>query len=504
MTQDVAAASYDDVPPAFPDINLDGAVALGAGAQVRHGSSEAAQVGSQVVVVRERSLAVGRLHRLFDEGSLRVIPSPTRTAVAVGIGHIAGREVIAFATDPTQQGGALDALACRSITQAYDVASQHRAPVVGIWHSGGARVDQGFRALDGVGAVFRAMTVASGVIPQLSLVLGPAAGGAAYGPALTDLVVLGPDARVFVTGPNVVQSVTGERVDMNDLGGPDVHAKSSGLAHLVANTEDSAFDLTRAITQMLGAQGRFGPTTDIELADLLPDRPQRAYDVRPLVSRILDAPGIELQPRWAPNIVTTLGRFAGRTIGVVANNPLRLAGCLDSRAAEKAARFVRMCDAFGVPLLQLVDVPGYLPGTNQEWTGIVRRGAKLLHAYAAAVVPRVTVITRKAFGGAYIAMNSYSLGATQVFAWDGAEVDVMGPVAAVRLLHRKRLEATSEEQRQAVEDELVTEHRARAASLLGDAASIRVIPAAMTRTSVLTAFLSAGQSHRGRNANIPL
>ena len=300
-------------------------------------------------------------------------------------------------------------------------------------------------SLHAVGQVFAAMTRASGKIPQISVVLGPAAGGAAYGPALTDIVILGPAGRIFVTGPDVVRSVTGEDVDALRLGGPEPHGRRSGVVHVVADTDDAAYSSARKLAALLGDQGTLDVSAveDRDLAHLLPASPKRAYDVHPLVNAVFDKAGVELHPKWAPNVVTALGRFGGRTVGVIANNPLRLGGCLDSASAEKAARFVRMCDAFGVPLIVLVDVPGYLPGVGQEWDGVVRRGAKLLHAFAECVVPRVTLVTRKTYGGAYIAMNSRSLGATKVYAWPTAEVAVMGAVAAVRIIHRRKLAEVS-------------------------------------------------------------
>jgi acetyl-CoA/propionyl-CoA carboxylase carboxyl transferase subunit len=245
---------------------------------------------------------------------------------------------------------------------------------------------------------------------------------------------------------------------------------------------------------------------DIDLAALLPESPRRAYDAHPLINGVLDGPGVELHPRWAPNVVTTLGRLGGRTVGVVANNPLRLGGCLDATSAEKAARFVRMCDAFGVPLVVLVDVPGYLPGVGQEWDGVVRRGAKLLHAFAEATVPRVTLVTRKAYGGAYIAMNSRSLGATRVFAWPGAEVAVMGAVAAVRILHRRTLAAAPADQRHELEAELAAEHE-REAGGLARAQELgvidEVIDPAKTRQAIAQAIAAAAPV-RGQHGNIPL
>jgi acetyl-CoA/propionyl-CoA carboxylase carboxyl transferase subunit len=319
---------------------------------------------------------------------------------------------------------------------------------------------------------------------------------------------MGPAGRVFVTGPDVVRSVTGEAVDMDRLGGPEPHGRRSGVVHVVAPTEDDAYAEARRLAWLLGDQGELdlAAVEDRDLGGLLPESVKRAYDVHPLVDAILDEPGLELHPRWAPNIVTALGRFGGRTVGVVANNPLRLGGCLDSSSAEKAARFVRMCDAFGVPLVVLVDVPGYLPGVGQEWDGVVRRGAKLLHAFAEAVVPRVTLVTRKTYGGAYIAMNSRSLGATRVFAWPGAQVAVMGAVAAVRILHRRKLSEVPEDLRPQVELELAAEHEIIAGGI-EKAREIGVVdevvePGATRRA--LAAAIAAAPQRRGAHGNIPL
>jgi acetyl-CoA/propionyl-CoA carboxylase carboxyl transferase subunit len=397
---------------------------------------------------------------------------------------------------------------CIAVADAYDVAIRRGAPVIGIWHSGGARLAEGVASLDGVGRIFTAMTRASGRVPQISVVLGPAAGGAAYGPALTDVVILGPHGRVFVTGPDVVRSVTGEDVDMLRLGGPEPHGRRSGVVHLVTSTDEQALAQAREVTALLAHPGHLCDVEQRPLGELLPESPRRAYDVHPLVDQVLDAPGIELHPRWAPNIVTTLGRFGGRAVGVIANNPMRLGGCLDATSAEKAARFVRMCDAFGLPLIVLVDVPGYLPGVGQEWDGVVRRGAKLLHAFAEAVVPRITVVTRKAYGGAYIAMNAKSLGATKVFAWPTAQIAVMGSVAAVRILHRRKLAEATPEALPALEQELAAEHDQLTGGL-GRAVELGVIDAVVaperTRAVIADALRSAGPVDvRGRHGNIPL
>jgi acetyl-CoA/propionyl-CoA carboxylase carboxyl transferase subunit len=455
---------------------------------------------------------MARLEALFDTGSVRLLLPADTSGVLAAEGVIGGMAAVAFASDPKFQGGAMGTAGCAAIVTAYDRALAIGAPVLGLWHSGGARLREGVESLHAVGTVFAAMTRASGKVPQISIVLGAAAGGAAYGPALTDLVILSDQGRIFVTGPDVVRSVTGEDVDMARLGGPEPHSRRSGVVHVVAPTDGAAIRTARELALLLGSQHNddedvASPSlADIDLGALLPESPRRAYDVHPLIAGILDGPGIELHPRWAPNVVTTLGRLDGRTVGVIANNPLRLGGCLDATSAEKAARFVRMCDAFGVPLVVVVDVPGYLPGVGQEWDGVVRRGAKLLHAFAEASVPRVTLVTRKAYGGAYIAMNSRALGATRVFAWPGAEIAVMGAVAAVRILQRRALAAAPADKRHELEAELAAEHE-REAGGLARAQELgvidEVIEPAKTRQALAEAIAVAAHV-RGRHGNIPL
>ena len=451
-----------------------------------------------------------RLLALFDEGSLRLLSDEDESGALAGVGRVEGMPVVAFASDPRVQGGAMGGAGCAHIVHAYEHAIRERLPIVGIWHSGGARLAEGVESLHGVGRVFAAMTRASGLVPQVSVVLGAAAGGAAYGPALTDIVILSEAGRIFVTGPDVVRSVTGEEVDMASLGGPEPHSRRSGVVHMVAKDDTTALVQARRVATLLGHQGRVrvDDVADADLADVLPDSPRRAYSVLPLVRGLVDDAEnlVQLHPRWAPNIVTALGRLGGGTVGIIANNPLRLGGCLDATSAEKAARFVRMCDAFGVPLIVVVDVPGYLPGVGQEHDGVVRRGAKLLHAFAEATVPRVTVVTRKAYGGAYIAMNSRSLGATKVFAWPTAEIAVMGPVAAVRILHRRKLAAVPAQDRHTLETELAAAHekitggldRARDLGVID-----QVIQPGDTRTAIARAIAGATPA-RGAHGNIPL
>ncbi|MFI7426462.1 acyl-CoA carboxylase subunit beta [Micromonospora sp. NPDC049836] len=451
-----------------------------------------------------------RLGHLFDPDTMAVFRPADDAGVAVATGRIAGAHAVAYCTDATRMGGALGARGARNIIEAIDLALHRRCPVVGLWHSGGAKLADGIESMDGVGQMFAAMIRASGRVPQLSVVLGPAAGAAAYGPALTDLIILSAaHGRLFVTGPDVVRRVTGEQVDMETLGGAGTHSRSSGVVHVVADSEADAYQRARRFTALFARPGVFDRGAIAEPRDLralLPETSRRAYDVRPLVRVIVDRDFEELQPRWARNIVTGLGRLGGRTIGVIANNPLYKGGCLDSLSAEKASRFVRMCDSFGVPLLVLVDVPGYLPGVGQESGGVVRRGAKLLHAFGESVVPRVTLITRKSYGGAYIAMNSRSLGASAVLAWPDAEVAVMGAQAAVEVLHRKALAAASDEERPALLTQLIAAHEVAAGGLdrgLSLGVVDEIIDPADTRRRVAEA-IAAAPAGRGHHGNIPL
>lgn len=450
-----------------------------------------------------------RFANFFDDGAFTTITPDDDSGVLVAVGRVLGTHVVAFATDATVMGGAMGRVGMRAIETAYDRAFADSAPIVGLWHSGGARLAEGVLSLDAVGRVFAAMTRISGKVPQISVVLGPAAGGAAYGPALTDLVIMAPAGRIFVTGPEVVRSVTGEEVNMEVLGGSEPHGRRSGVVHITTESEQDALDEARRLANLLGHQGSLDMNRieDVDLGALMPDSARRAYDVHPIVEAFCDADTfVELHARWAPNIVVGLGRLGGRTVGIVANNPMRLGGCLDSASAEKAARFVRMCDAFAVPLVVLVDVPGYLPGLGQEWEGVVRRGAKLLHAFGECVVPRVTVVTRKSYGGAYIAMNASSLGATRVFAWPNAEVAVMGSVAAVRILHRRRLAEVPEDARAQVELELAAEHEVISGGI-AKAIEIgvvdEVVEPARTRRAVAQVLLDTPAA-RGQHGNIPL
>ena len=450
-----------------------------------------------------------RIARLLDGGKFEFLIPRTDCGMVAVTGDIKGNKVVVFASDATIKSGALGVEGSKVIVTAYKAAMGAQVPIIGIWHSGGARLSDGVASLDAFGEVFQSMISASGRIPQLSLVLGPTAGGGAYGPALTDIVILSPEGRIFVTGPDVVKSVTGEDTDMAVLGGPEAHRKNSGLAHIIAADEDEAIADIRTLTDLFSNQGFMNAEVkDIDLAAFVPQSKVRTYEVHPLVEAILDtdAEHIELLSMWAPNMTTVLGRLGGATVGVLASNPAHIAGALDAAAGEKAARFVRTCDAFGIPLIVIADVQGFLPGAGQEWEGAVRRGAKLLHAFGEAVVPRVTLITRRAYGGAYVAMNSKALGATRVFAWPNAEVSVMGAVAAVRVLHRRILADLPAEQRESMELELAAEHEkisggvTRAVEI---GAVDEIIEPAKTR-SALAKVIAQAPHRRGAHGNIPL
>jgi len=450
-----------------------------------------------------------RIARLVDEGKFEFLIPRTSCGVIAVTGLVKGNKVVIFASDATVKSGALGVDGSKVIVSAYKAAMGAQVPIIGIWHSGGARLSDGVASLDAFGEVFQSMISASGRIPQLSLVLGPTAGGGAYGPALTDVVVLAPEGRIFVTGPEVVKSVTGEDIDMALLGGPEAHKKNSGLAHIIAPTEQAAFDDVQDLTALFANHGFMNPSVkDIDLSTFVPNSTVRSYEVHPLVDAILDqeTEHIELLSMWAPNMTTIIGRLGGATVGVIANNPAHLAGVLDAAAGEKAARFVRTCDAFGIPLIVIADVQGFLPGAGQEWEGAVRRGAKLLHAFGEAVVPRVTLITRRAYGGAYVAMNSKALGATRVFAWPDAEVSVMGAVAAVRVLHRRILADLPIEQRESMELELAAEHEKISGGVVR-AIEIGAVDEMVNPTSTRSALaktIAAAPHRRGSHGNIPL
>lgn len=388
--------------------------------------------------------------------------------VVTGYGKINGRTVFVFSQDFTVLGGTLGEMHARKICKIMDLAGQARAPIVGLNDSGGARIQEGVDALNGYGEIFRRNTYLSGLVPQLSVILGPCAGGAVYSPALTDLVFMVEGvSRMFITGPQVIRAVTGEEVTAEELGGARVHGNTSGVAHFVSPSEEECLRLVREVLGYLPSNNEEAPprapvvepsTNGQPLEEIVPDDPKRAYDVRAVLSHLVDGGRfLEVQAGFATNVVCALARLNGYSIGVIANQPRFLAGCLDINASDKAARFVRFCDAFNLPLLTLVDTTGYLPGKQQEYGGIIRHGAKLLYAYAEATVPKLTVILRKAYGGAYLAMCSRALGADQVLAWPGAEIAVMGPEGAADIIFRREISVAADPDK--VREEKTKEYR---------------------------------------------
>jgi len=380
---------------------------------------------------------------------------PYGDGVVTGYGTVDGRQVCVFAQDFTVFGGSLGEVFGTKIVKVMDLAMKIGCPVVGINDSGGARIQEGVVSLGLYGEIFFRNVRASGVIPQISLVMGPCAGGAVYSPAVTDFTVMvDQTSHMFITGPDVIKTVTGEDVAMEELGGARTHNTRSGNAHYLATDEEDAVDYVRALLSYLPSNNLDDPPAsdadadlapDAELDTLIPDSANQPYDMHQVIEHVLDdGEFLEVQPLYAQNIVVGFGRIEGRPVGVVANQPMHFAGTLDIAASEKAARFVRTCDAFNIPILTFVDVPGFLPGTGQEWDGIIRRGAKLIYAYAEATVPKVTVITRKAYGGAYDVMGSKHLGADLNFAWPTAQIAVMGAQGAVNILYRSELAAADD------------------------------------------------------------
>jgi acetyl-CoA carboxylase carboxyltransferase component len=414
-----------------------------------------------VVVAERESIALGpseRVHGLCDPGSFQPLRSgvisrragaPARAGdgVLAGAGEVLGRPVFCYAQDPSFMGGSLGEAHADSIVRVMELAGRAGAPVVGFVQSGGARLQEGHAALAGYGRIFRASVQLSRRVPQLTVVGGVSAGGGAYSPALTDFVVMTEDSRMFLTGPKVVRQALGEDVSMEELGGPRVHERN-GVSQLVADTDLEAAGLARELLgllpqviggtpQRLDAIEPHGPEPDTPV----PDEPRKVYDVREVARTIVDGGTLlELSARWARNMVTALARIDGRPVGIVANQPRRLGGVIDAAAAEKAALFVSACDRLGLPLVVLVDTPGFMPGVRQERDGVIRHGASLLRAFAGAGVPRLTVVIRKAYGGAVITMNSKDLGADLVFAWPQAEIGIMAASQAVGIVHRRRLD----------------------------------------------------------------
>ncbi len=467
MSLDVDASTNGAAPPA-PDIHTT----AGKLADLDARMEQAVHAGSAAAVEKQHAkgklTARERVELLLDPGSFTELDEfarhrstafgmekrrPYGDGVVTGFGTVDGRPVCVFSQDVTVFGGSLGQVYGEKIVKIIDFALKTGCPLIGLNEGGGARIQEGVVSLGLYGEIFRRNTHASGVIPQISLIMGAAAGGHVYSPALTDFVVMvDQTSQMFITGPDVIKTVTGEDVTMEELGGGRTHNTRSGNAHYLASDEEDAIAYVKALLSFLPQNNMEDPPAydteqtlevhdeDRELDVLVPDSPNQPYDMHEVIGHVLDdGDFLEVQELFAPNILVGFGRIDGRSVGVVANQPQHFAGCLDIDASEKAARFVRTCDAFNVPVVTFVDVPGFLPGTDQEWQGIIRRGAKLIYAYAEATVPLVTVITRKAYGGAYDVMGSKHLGADFNLAWPTAQIAVMGAQGAVNILYRREL-----------------------------------------------------------------
>jgi propionyl-CoA carboxylase beta chain len=481
QTTDPLALGGTDVPD---DIDIHSTA--GKLKDLKRRVAEVANAGSERAVekqhARGKKTARERLAMLLDEGSFIEMDKyarhrstafgqaenrPYGDGVVTGYGTVDGRTVAVFAQDFTVFGGSLGEVFGEKICKVMDFAMKVGCPVIGLNDSGGARIQEGVVSLGLYGEIFRRNVHASGVVPQISLVMGPCAGGAVYSPAVTDFTVMvDQTSHMFITGPEVIKTVTGEDVSFEDLGGARAHNTRSGVAHHMGTDEQDAIDYVKALLSYLPSNNLEDPPSfaddpdepdslevtdhDRELDTLVPDSANTPYDMHTVIEHVVDSTAddtadfLEVHEMFAPNIICGFGRIEGRSVGVVANQPMQFAGTLDIDASEKAARFVRTCDAFNVPVLTFVDVPGFLPGTDQEWDGIIRRGAKLIFAYAEATVPLVTVITRKAYGGAYDVMGSKHLGADINLAWPTAQIAVMGAQGAVNILYRRQLQAAED------------------------------------------------------------
>ena len=477
-----------------------------------------------------------RIEKLLDPGSFQEINTFVANrctdfgmdkkevpgeGVAVGYGTIDGRLVYVFAQDFTVIGGSLGEAHAQKICKVMDLALKNGAPLIGINDSGGARIQEGVDALNGYGNIFFRNTISSGVIPQISVIMGPCAGGAVYSPAITDFIfMVNKTSQMFITGPNVIKAVTGEQVSEEELGGAITHNRISGNAQFLANNEEDCFAMIRALLGYLPANNQENPPVvdaydpadrpTPELVDLVPIDPKKGYDMKQVINSIVDKNSfMEVYPFYAENITVGFGRFNGQTVGIIANNPKTLAGCLDINASDKAARFIRFCDCFNIPLLTLVDTPGYLPGTGQEYGGIIRHGAKLLYAYSEATVPKITLIVRKAYGGAYLGMCSHSLGADMVYAWPIAEIAVMGPEGAANIIFKNEIAdaanpaETRQEKIAEYRDKFSNPYVAAKRGMIDD-----VIDIAETRATLINAFAMTQNKREQRpprkHGNIPL
>jgi propionyl-CoA carboxylase beta chain len=519
-------------------------------ADLRRRRDEAVHAGSERAVERQHAkgkmTARERIDLLLDPGSFTELDElarhrahdfgmaanrPYGDGVVTGYGTVDGRPVCVFSQDFTIFGGSLGEVYGEKIVKVMDHALKTGCPVIGINDGGGARIQEGVTALGLFAEIFYRNVVASGVIPQISLIMGPCAGGAVYSPAITDftLMVEGT-SHMFITGPDVIKTVTGEEVSFEDLGGAHTHNTKSGVAHYQAADEKDCLNFARDLLSylpsnnledppVLAAEPAAGSSEALEVTEadagldtLIPDSPNQPYDMHTVITRVLDDEEfLEIHAGFAQNIIVGFGRVEGASVGVVANQPMHFAGCLDIDASEKAARFVRTCDSFSIPVLTFVDVPGFLPGTGQEWGGIIRRGAKLIYAYAEATVPKITVITRKAYGGAYDVMGSKHLGGDINLAWPTAQIAVMGAQGAVNILYRRELAATDPAEQPALRERRVTEYEDTLANpyIAAERGYLdAVIRPAETRSEVvraLRALQTKRQSHPPKkHGNIPL
>ncbi len=537
-----AASAGENVPD---DIDIH--TTAGKLADLERRVQEATHAGSERAVEKQHAAgkmtARERIEALLDPGSFTEFDEfarhrssnfgmdakrPFGDGVVTGYGTVDGRPVAIFSQDVTVFGGSLGEVYGEKIVKILDFAVTNGCPVIGINEGGGARIQEGVVSLGLYAEIFRRNVHASGVIPQVSLVMGPAAGGHVYSPALTDFVVMVDEtSQMFITGPDVVKTVTGEDVTLEELGGARTHNTRSGVAHYLAEDENDALDYVKALLSYLPSNNLdplpaldVAPAEtvlpdaltdlDLELDTFIPDSANTPYDMHRVIEHVLDdGEFLEVQPLFAPNILVGFGRVEGRPVGIVANQPTQLAGTLDIDASEKAARFVRTCDAFNIPVLTFVDVPGFLPGTSQEWEGIIRRGAKLIYAYAEATVPLVTVITRKAYGGAYDVMGSKHLGADVNLAWPSAQIAVVGAQGAVGILYRKELAAA--EDPDAKRAELIAEYEDTLANpyIAADRGYVdAVIPPSHTRVQVTKALRVLANKRQTlppkKHGNIPL
>ena len=428
------------------------------------------QMGGEKAVAKQRQngrmTARERLNRLFDKGTFREIDMFVQhrcvnfgmenvdipsDGVITGHGMINGRPAFAFSQDFTARAGSLGEMHAKKICKVMDLAMKAGVPLIGLNDSGGARIQEGVDALSGYGQIFYRNSCASGVIPQISAIMGPTAGGAVYSPAMTDFIfMVKQTSYMFITGPQVIKSVTGEEISFEDLGGAMAHNEKSGVAHFACEDDGDTLDQIKQLLSYLPLNNMEDPPieetadspqrTDAALDAIIPDNPNQSYDMKDVIRSLVDN-GTFFEPHehYAPNIITCFARLGGRSVGIIANQPSVLAGCLDINASDKATRFIRFCDAFNVPLLTIADVPGYLPGSQQEWGGIIRHGAKLLWCYSEATVPKMLLVTRKDYGGSYLAMCSKDLGADMAFAWPTAEIAVMGAEGAANIIHRKAI-----------------------------------------------------------------